>query len=214
MKQFVLLAGLLLATLSSAQVQMDVIVSGRKAGKATLSQRRNPQGYKIVNLGMVLDNAENTITIRSESTYDPKGAPIRMFQESVVAGKDHHRREVIVSFDSDGANVVLLGNGDRVLKHVSAPASPTREDASEFWFLRDTPEVGSASTAVRFNLDSLTWDTVNTVFRGVRPMTIGNHRVTANITESEQGKAFMDSNGLPLRLELTSATMERVWEKP
>ncbi|HEY3779787.1 MAG TPA: hypothetical protein VGL56_01795 [Fimbriimonadaceae bacterium] len=213
MKLFALLVGLSLAALSSAQVRMEVTIDGHKAGTATLSQRRNPQGEKVVEFNAVLDIGENSVTIRSESIFNPGGAPTRMFQNRTTSGKDHSTREIIVSFDADGANVVLLENGDRSTKHVTAPATPSRDDASEFWFLRDSPDVGTTSTAARFNLDTLAWDTVNTSFKGTARMTIGKHRVNANITESEEGKAFVDAEGLPLRLELTNTVMERIWEK-
>lgn len=201
-----------LTAFAHAEIKMAVIIEGRQAGTATLSQRLTSTGGKIVDLGMVIQGGDRTVTVRSESIYDEKGAPVRKYQETVTGGKTHDRRVAIVTFDADGANVVLDDNGDRSTKHVSLVPTAPREDESEFWFIRDQPTVGQTVVSYRFNLDTLTWDLVNTVYKGMRPMKITGRRVPTFVTESEEGTAFLDKDGLPLRLELPVGAMERLWE--
>jgi hypothetical protein len=212
MKRIFIIAAALFATLAHGEVKMGVFIAGRRAGTATLSQRILANGGKIVDLGMVIDAGGNEVTVRSETTYDAKGASTRKFQQTWTKGK-HDRREIIAGFDGDGANAVIEVNGERTTKHVSLVANAPREDSSEFWFIRSVPAIATTVSSFRFNLDTLSWDLVNTVYKGMRPVTIDGKRVMAHVTESEQGTAFLDKDGLPLRLELEGAVLERIWEK-
>jgi hypothetical protein len=192
---------------------MKVYVNGKPTGNATLSQKVIANGQKMIDLGMVISSAGRQVTVHSESTYDAKGAPIRKYQDTLVLGKIRKSRRVIVSFDKGGANVVLVVDGDRTTKYVPLDPQADRADGSEFWFLKGIPKVGEEVHAYRFNLDTLNWDMVNTVYKGVRPMSIDNRRVVTYVTDSEEGTAYFGKDGLPLRLELPYAAMERIWEK-
>lgn len=216
------IAGLMLVATASAsqtgpqqleQVKMAVFADNKRIGTATLSEHITQTGGKVVNLGMALGPDGQQVIVRSETTYDAKGSPTRVFQETTSEGKEHYRREVIVSFDDDGANVVLELNGDRSTTHVAIDKGDSRQDESEFWFIRDHPNVGDSVSAYKFNPNTLKWDFVKTTFHGSRPMVISGHKVEAYVTDSEQGTAFLDGDGLPLRLELPNAAMERIWEK-
>lgn len=213
MIQLAALAGLLAVATPQGQVKMDVLVQGHEAGTATLSQRLTENGGKYTELGIVIRSGDDTITVRSQTTLDAKGAPIRMFQQTIRSGSSKSSHEVIVSFDQLGANVVIDDNGDRTTKIIQAPNYPSREDSSEFWFVIDHPDVGASVKALKFDMDALKWDVVTTTFRGVRPMTINGQRVIANVADSQQGTEYLDSEGLPLRIEMPNATLERVWEK-
>lgn len=194
------------------QAKLDVYVNGQKAGSASVSQRIAADGGKVVDLNMTIDGDGKEVTVRSESVYDKAGAPLREYQETVTTGKGRHRREVIATFDADGANVVLDEDGNRSTKHVSLLSTASRADSSEFWFTRDAPKVADSVRAYRFNPDSLNWELVNTTYKGVRPITVDGRKVTAFVTDSEEGTAYLDQDGLPLRIEMPNAAMERTWE--
>jgi len=211
MKRVSVFAGVLLAALSQAQVKLSILVNGKQTGTAVFSERLNDKGDKIVNLGITLTSNGDTITIRSESRFNSKGEPLRKYQETSVKGR-RGSSQTIAEFDNDGANVVLITNGERTTKHVPLKDKSSGADLSEFWLIRDAPQVGDVVTAQTFNLDKLEWQTTNTTYKGVRPLSVGGRRVTSYVTDSEKGTAFLDKDGLPLRLELPGAVMERIWE--
>jgi hypothetical protein len=213
MKRYTLPIGLIMATFAHGQVKMVVLVGGHRAGIATLSQRLTEKGGKIVNMTLKITSGDDDVTIESERVYDPKGAPVRMLQQVTVSGKEHSHRETIVTFDEDGANVVLDGDDDRTTKHIPLLSSNPRDDPSEYWFVRDQPVVGETVSSYHFNIDTLVWEQVTTVYKGMRPVTTDGRREIANVVTSEQGSAFLDIDGLPLRLELPDSAMERQWDK-
>ncbi len=210
MKSSLIVASLILTAFGSAQVKMQVLIGGKRAGTASLLQKILPDGSKMVQLSMELKTEQVNATLRSESTYDKKGNPIRKFQETIVPSQKT-RRTVIVTFDAQGANTTIDLNGKRAVKHVALPSTATREDASEFWFSRDQPKVGQVNKAYNFNIESLTWELTVTTYVGIVDATIGGKKVKARRTESSAGAALLDETGLPLRLELSNGALERIW---
>lgn len=213
MKPYTIPIGLMIATVAHGQVKMVVLVEGRRAGIATLAQRLNEKGAKVVDMTIEIKSGDDHVKIESERIYDPNGAPTRMFQQVTVSGKDHSHNETIVTFDEDGANVVIDDDSDRTTKHIPLLASNPRDDPSEYWFVRDQPIVGETVVSYHFNIDTLVWEQVTTIYKGMRPVTTDGRREIANVVTSEQGSAYLDINGLPLRLELPNSAMERLWEK-
>lgn len=209
MKRSLILGFLIFPLLASAQAKYQVWVAGKKAGTATLTQKLMPDGTKSVNLSMDLKSDTLTATLRSESSYTSKGVPIRKFQETLVPSQKI-RRTIVVTFNDEGANAVVDLNGKRTTKRVPLPNTANKADLSEFWFLRDKPKVGAEVKAYTFDLESLSWEMIVTTYVGVVDATIGGKKVKANKTESEKGKAFIDDAGVPLRLELESAALERI----
>jgi hypothetical protein len=212
MKRISVPFGLLIAAMAHGQVKMVVLVEGHRSGTATLSQRLTDKGGKVVNMTMTLESGEDEVSIESQQTYDSRGVPLRMFQQVVVTGKDHSRHEAIVTFDEDGANVVIDDDGDRSTKHIPILTTNSREDPSEFWFVRDQPIVGESVMSYHFNIDTLVWEPLTTTYKGMRPVTTDGRRELANVVTSEKGSAFLDVNGLPLRLDLPNSSLERLWD--
>lgn len=194
----------------TAPVKMTVYLSGRVAGTATLLQKLGTDGGKSVQLSMELKSEAMTATLRQESSYDKTGRPIRKFQETVIPAQKK-RRTVVVTFDAAGANVVVDEGGKRTVKKLPLPETATREDLSEFWFLRDTPKAGAVAKANTVNLETLTWELVTTTYVGEVQVSIAGKKVKAHRTESDKGVAFIDANGQPLRLELPNGALERIW---
>lgn len=193
-----------------APVKMTVYLNGRVAGAATMLQKLGADGGKSVQLSMELKSESLAINLRQESTYDKTGRPIRKFQETHnVTLKT--RRTVVVTFDAAGANAVIDEGGKRTVKKIPLPETAAREDVSEFWFVRDVPKPGAVVKANTVNLETLTWELVTTTYKGLVDITIAGRKVKAHRTESDRGVAFIDAQGLPLRLELPNGAIERVW---
>lgn len=191
-------------------VKMTVYLSGRVAGTATMLQKIGADGGKSVQLSMELKSETVSITLRQESSYDKAGKPLRKFQETVNA-TSKTRKTIVVTFDSNGANAVVDEGGKRTVKKIPLPTAVVREDLSEFWFVRDIPKPGAVVKANTINLDTLTWELVTTTYVGPIEMSIAGKKVKAHKTESSKGIAYIDDNGLPLRLELPNGALERIW---
>lgn len=210
MRRWLLAVGVASAAFGFGQTKYLVWVGGKKAGMATLLQKVLPDGSKSVQLSMSLQLGASAATLRSESTYDAKGVPVRKFQETSVPSQKT-RRTLIVTFDAKGANAVIDLNGKRSTKQIPLPETAERADVTEFWFIRDKPKVGTTAKAYHFDLETMSWELVATTYAGVVELTIGGKKVKANKTSSDEGVAFLDDAGLPLRLELTNAALERIW---
>ena len=201
---------LLAPCLVSAQAKYQVWVGGKKAGTATLLQKVLADGSKSVQLALDLKGSTVEAKLRAESTYDAKGKAIRKFQETLVPVQKL-RRTVVVTFDAKGANATIELNGKRTVKHVPLPETADRADVSEFWFLRDKPKPGQVVKAYNFSIETLSWSLVATSYVGLVDAMIGGKKVKAHKTQSENGVALIDDAGMPLRLELSNGSLERIW---
>ena len=114
---------------------------------------------------MEIKHHADTGPVRPEATYDAKGAPNRKFQATLVPSQKR-RRHVVVTFNKEGASVVADLNGKRTTKKISLPATAQRDDASEFWFLRDQPKKGEVAKAYNFDIETLSWELVTTTYEG------------------------------------------------
>lgn len=206
----ILLSILLAPVIAGAQSKLTVFVAGKKVGTATLLQKVLPDGTKSVQLSMELKTDAVTATVRSEATYTAKGAPIRKFQETLVPAQKV-RRTVVVTFDDKGANVVADLNGKRTTQKIALPETTQRDDASEFWFLRDQPKKGAVSKAYTFDIETLSWSLLTTTYEGEVEITIAGKKAKAHRTKSDKGVAYLDATGSPLKLETGNGALERIW---
>lgn len=193
-----------------AQVRLYVLVGTKRVGQAVASQKILADGGKLVQLSMNLAGPnDSTVTVRSESTYNVKGAPVRMFHESITTSP-RTRRSVTVTFSKAGANVVEEVNGKRSSKEVPLVGSAPTESPSEFWFIRDMPKVGATDRRYRFNVSSLAWELITSTYLGPKTYGQGTKKLPGYEVKSSQGTALLDSKGLPYKLELGQIKLERV----
>jgi len=211
MKKFgILILAIGAAVTAAAQVRMFVSLNGKRIGQAVASQKLLPDGSKLVQLNMQLTGANGeTVNLRSSSAYDAKGFPTRMFHESIT-GKSKVRRAVTVTFSKAGAHVVEDVSGQRKTKKVPLVASAPWASVSEFWFIRDTPKVGQVDKRYRFNIATLEWDLSTTTYIGRKMIDLNGKKVTAHELKSDQGRAHVDGDGLPLKLDLGQIKLEKV----
>lgn len=198
------------ATLATAQIKMTVIRGGRDIGVATLTQKVQADGGKVVQISMEMKTGDSTVKVRSESTYRSDGSPIRKFQEALVIGQ-RYRRQVIASFGSNSVNVVTDTNGQRQTEQLSFPDGASLANESEFWFIREVPKVGQSVSSSHFNLDKMTWAKVSTKYIGPKSIKVNGKTVTAHLMQNTLGSVYVDDKGLPIRLELPDTRMDRIW---
>jgi hypothetical protein len=205
MRKLALVGCFALATAGMAQVKLQIVRDGKGAGVVTVSQKMRPDGSKQVMMSMETAG----LKFRSESIYSANGLPQRKFQEISVP-EQKTRRTIIAEFSEKSVHVTLDNNGTRTVKDFALPPNASSADKSEFWFVRDKPTPGAKSTAHSFNLEKLAWESVTTTFIGPVEITINGVKLKANKTQSERGIAYVDDQGLPIKLELPNGAMERI----
>jgi hypothetical protein len=202
-----------LATMGAGQVRMYVTANGMRIGQAVASQRLLASGGKVVQLSMTLANPNGkTVTLRMETSFNSKGAPIRKFEESLTT-KPRERRAVTVTFDKGVAHAVIEEGGNRSTRDVPLVAGAPIESKSEYWFIRDQPKVGDTDKYYHFDVSSLTWQLTSATYKGLKPLIVGGKKVQAHEIEQSNGMVYVDSKGLPYKLDIGSIVLERIPER-
>lgn len=196
-----------LAVFACAQAKLNILQGGKPIGTANATHRLNADGTKLVQLSIELANGKTKVKVRQESVYSAKGEPVRSFQE-VTGENPRISRRVIVTYDADGANVVIDEDGKRETKKVELAKTAPRQQASEFWFLRDKPKVGSTDEAYRFNLDKLEWTIARSTYVGPKTLTINGKQVKCHEIKSSDGVSWVDDKGLPVRADYSGVRFE------
>jgi hypothetical protein len=194
---------------TSMRAELAIRSGGKRVGAASYTHKLLADGSKIVQVQLTFGTLEGQRTlVRSESRYDPKGAPVRMYHQT-YAETTRSRRTVVATFDPFGAHVVEVDWENRRVLEVPLPPNFPREDASQFWFIRDQPAAGAASRCYRFDVRKLEWNLEETLYAGTRTKAIGSALVAAHELRAASGLAWVDSSGLPLRLEREGFVLER-----
>lgn len=209
MRSFVIVAMGASTALSVAQVKLELLRDGKSAGVATVTQKLRQDGSKIVQMSMESSTPTGALTFRSESIYAASGLPQRKYQEIAVPSQKF-RRTIVAEFSESSVHVTIDLNGTRSVKDIPLPKGGSAIDKSEFWFVRDKPAAGAKSKSYSFNLESMTWEQVQTTYVGPVELTIGATKWKANKTSSDKGVAYVDEQGLPLKLELPNGVMQRI----
>jgi len=214
MKRFIFLFAIACAAVSQAQIKMSVEMSGHPVGTASLSQQIRADGGKSVDLRMDLTTGGQKLTVRSQNTFDKAGLPTRKFLESIIPG-GKLQRQIIVSFDAEGASIVILDGGNRQTKKAPLISNAPRANASEFWFLRDKPKPGDKCESYVFNTDTMAWDLQTVVYKGEKTIQVGGKPQRAHEVETtgvRKATAYLDDKGLPWLIEAGATTMKRISE--
>ncbi|HVT11979.1 MAG TPA: hypothetical protein VHE55_06905 [Fimbriimonadaceae bacterium] len=213
---FPFLAILGIVALSWGEARLTITMRGHPAGYATLSQRIQRDGTKVVELRIELGSDQHKVKLSSEARYDAKGIPIRKFQQTIADVGDINK-QVIATFSKEGANLVLLDGGKRSVKNVSLAQAAPRACLSEFWFIRDKPKPGAVEETYQFNTDTLAWEIVRTEYRGVRKLTIEGHTVSVHEVSTKRGDkestSYLDDEGLPVLVDQGDIKMVKIWPK-
>lgn len=211
MRIFALVA-FLIPALGAAQIKMSVSLQGKAVGTASLAQKLAADGSKSVDVRMDLSMGQQKLTVRSQNSYDSKGNPVRKFMDSNIPG-GALQKQVIVTFDTRGANVVQIDGGKRTTRQIPLVDSAPRANLSELWFVRVQPKVGEQVRTYVFNMDKLAWELQTTVYRGKKTIKHNGKSVAAHEVETtgdRPTKAYLDEAGLPYLVELGATTLKRI----
>lgn len=212
---FWLLAIAAITSLASSQTHLAITQRDHPVGFATLNQRVQQDGMKIVELRMEFTAGTKKINITTEARYDAKGMPVRKYQQTLVPGGSD--RQVIATFGKEAASVVLLEGDKRTTKSVTLPTTAPRGSMSEFWFIRDKPKVGQVEESYDFNSDTLEWELVRSEYRGPRTLQIEGRNVHVHEVVTKRGEkrttSYLDDQGLPVLVDQGDVKMVKIWAK-
>ena len=202
----------LAASVGFGQAKYSVEIGGKMAGTASLSQKIGVDGVKTVDLKMDLKLTSQKLSIRSQSTYDKHGQPIRKFMDSNIPGGTL-QKQLVATFDDRGANLVQMDGGKRTTRQIPLVAAAPRTNASEYWFIRDLPKPGDKVRTYTFNMDLLAWQLQTTVYRGRKAIKLDGKSIEAHEVETigdRPSKAFLDDKGVPWMVESGSTILRRI----
>lgn len=202
----------LCAAAALAQTRFEAFADGKKIGTVSFTQRLGADGSKSVDVRMELEAANQKLTLRTQNTYDRLGNPIRKFLDANIPG-GKLQRQIVATFDKNGANIVKMDGGTRTTRQIPLVESAPRNNASEFWLVRDKPREGDSVRCYVFNIDTLSWDLQTIHFRGQRTIKVGTRSVVAYLIESigaSSSKAYLDEKGVPWLIETASTTIRRI----
>ena len=177
-------------------------------GSASVKNTILDNGGKYVQITMQLRRASQNVTVMQESSYDPKGTPLRKIQVTTYPGGGG-KQTLVANFEKDGAKVTGEAGGKEINVTVPYPAGKSIRAISEFWFIRDVPAPGAVSTYWRFDLGNQSWVETKSTYQGRRKLKIGAQTFDAHLITVGEGRAYLTNSGDPLRLEQGSITMER-----
>lgn len=191
------------------EVVMSIKTDIGVSGKATMTNKIQPDGRKYVRLSMLLKQADGkSVSVMQESYYEKDGTPIRILQVTNMADSGT-RQSVTVTFDSKGAHVSADAGG-KTLKNTFALPSGSIKCFTEFWFIRDKPNPGDIGTIQRFDISNQRWLTLKFQYHGKREVEIDGKKVSAHLVTFGDSRAYLDDAGDPWLVQGPDMTMTRV----
>ena len=212
MRVSILLFSILVSAPAFGQTKFEAFADGRKIGTASFVQKIGVDGSKSVDVRMDLAIGDQKLSLRTQNVYDAKGVPTRKFMDVNIPG-GKLQKQVVATFDKNGANIVQIDGGKRVTRQIPLVETAPRENASEFWLVRDKPKVGDSVRTYIFNMDAMAWQLQTVHFRGEKSIKVGNRSVVAYLIETEgerPSKAYLDEKGVPWLIETATTTLKRV----
>lgn len=194
---------MILLALQASQTYLVTLEGGAK-GEARLTQTRRPDGGKTVRLVATLRRGSSTVEVRSESTFDAAGSPLRKSQGYGPPGRAP-QHETLVTFDAAGANAVVRDLGVPKATKVALAPRLSRANAAETWFVSVRPKPGDVATAYTFNPDALEWTMTETTYVG----RVKEGNLLRIVRREKKSEAIVDDAGLPVRVEEEGMRLER-----
>lgn len=187
-----------------SSAQFEVSFSGRTLGTASMIQKVTQTGGKELQLRMELTEQTNVVTVRQVSTWNVDGFPVRKFSE-ITTTSPKTRVTSSADFKGNRATTIVDRDGKREVKTLELAKGASLCARSEFWFLRDEPELNQTEKFWTLDLSRLDWDLNEATYKGEKKVTLNGKPVTAHVLQVSTGKRQIDSlhddGGLPLLIE-------------
>ena len=186
-----------------------VVMDGGVDGTARVTVAKRPEGGTTVRSIMDLKRGGRTLQMRVEAKFDATGTAIRQSQAYGPPGRAPEH-ETIVTFDREGANVVIRDHGVPKATRVPLVSKVSRANAAETWFFGVVPKPGDVAKAYTFDPAALEWTLTVTTYVG--PVK-GGH-LLRTVRRDLTSETIMDDAGVPVRIEQGGIRLERRAENP
>jgi hypothetical protein len=190
----------------AGQTRLGVFMDGNRVGTATVTETKSADGGIQTQMRLEMKIGGATVEIVQLAEYTKDGTPKRKYiRQSSQQGFEMK----VVTFQGTTAHLVHEIGGTRVTKTFPAPAGANIKARSEIWFHGITPKPGETDQYHRFDLNRLEWQRVTVKYVGPGSVEIkGKQRPCHVITMGGEMKAYITSDGLPLRIESPGVVME------
>jgi len=191
------------------QVELRVTYPGGKSGTARASRKERREGGWVAMMAIELESAGKKIKVRAESTFNAKFEPIRKTMETTDQ-KGKRLSYIVVDFDDSGAQVIIEAGAKRDVKRVALDAKWPKSDPTLAWFVSGTPEAGTKTTFMAFEMSSLNWIQRSAKYLGNKMVRVGNQSIRGHQLTLDGEPMLLDQHGMPIKMELRGVTFERV----
>lgn len=190
----------------AGQTRLAVFMGGNRVGTATVTETKATDGGIQSQMRLEMKVGGSTVEIVQIAEYAQDGTPKRKYiRQSSPQGMEMK----VVTFQGTTAHLVHEIGGTRVTKTFPAPSGANIKAKSELWFHGITPKPGETDEYHRFDLNRLEWQRVTVKYVGPDSVEIkGKKRGCHVITMGGEMKAYVASDGLPLRIESPGVVME------
>lgn len=201
----VIVAVVALAALAG-QTRLAVFMNGNRVGTATVTETKAADGGIQSQMRLEMKVGAASVEVIQISEYAKDGTPKRKYiRQSSPQGLEMK----VVTFQGTTAHLVHEVGGVRVTKTYPAPAGAKIQARSELWFHGVTPKPGELDEYHRFDMNRLEWQKVTAKYVGPGSVEIGGKKRACHIISlGAEMKVFLDSDGLPLRIESPNVVME------
>lgn len=190
----------------AGQTRLGVFMGGNRVGTATVTETKATDGGIQSQMRLEMKAGGATVEIVHIAEYLKDGTPKRKYiRQSSPQGMEMK----VVTFQGTTAHLVHEIGGTRVTKTFPAPQGANIKAKSELWFHGISPKPGETDEYHRFDLNRLEWQRVTVKYVGPDSVEIkGKKRPCHVITMGGEMKAYVASDGLPLRMESPGVVME------
>lgn len=209
MKQIAVVSLVAAACFSQAQLKYTMYQNGVKVGDASVSEKVTSHG-KSESMHLSGTVQGMAFSMANASIYDLHGAA-RIETMTMVSGA--MGRSVSVKFKGNRAIVAATTGKSKQTSSIAAPSGAHLADASEFWFSKSQPKVGSVVKATKFNMEKLVWEESESTYVGDETVTVSGRKLKGHKVTTKQGGqtgiVYLDSHGDVLLYEANGLKLER-----
>jgi hypothetical protein len=214
--RFKTLLSIALTTISVATcaepIKYTVLVKGEKTGSLVAETTGDDDSGYVDESTLTLTKDGKSMDIHEIVHYGKDGIVTSRSME--VTGEEPEVKLKSVLSD-DGAKVTAWIGDQKVEKDVPLKTKTSRADATNFWFKKGAPPVGTTVTYQTFDLESSEWSDVTLKFVGKVKVTIGDKTLEENEIDRTEGdqnsKVYVDDNNDAVLIEDGDMRIERIF---
>jgi hypothetical protein len=213
MKTLLCSAVLAITSLAVADTaKMKVTMSGTELGTARITIAKTPDRGFTIDIKMEFDIQGQNGTGVMKFVYDKNGRPKLQQHSMSVAGMTESEKQ---TYTATHVLVEKVENGQKISKKIVIPKGRRLEDPSNLWFIYTKPKVGAVNKAWDYDSKTMKFKQETTKYIGPKTIEVSGRQVRAHTVQSEEGSAWLDDKGMPLKLVLgrdgLEMVLERVW---